>query len=53
MVAIWFVVVQWISAGVGGYIAGRLRTERTGLHTDKVYFRDTAHGVLAWTSPQW
>jgi hypothetical protein len=45
---IWFVVIQWISAGIGGYVAGRLRTAWTGLHTDEVYFRDTAHGVMAW-----
>lgn len=46
--AIWFVVVQWLSAGVGGYLAGRLRTKWVGVHTDEVYFRDTAHGFLAW-----
>jgi hypothetical protein len=45
---IWLVVVQWVSSGIGGYVAGRLRTAWTGLHTDEVYFRDTAHGVLAW-----
>lgn len=45
---IWLVVVQWVSSGVGGYVAGRLRTAWTGLHTDEVYFRDTAHGVMAW-----
>jgi hypothetical protein len=45
---IWLVVVQWVSSGFGGYMAGRLRTRWTGLHTDEVYFRDTAHGVLAW-----
>lgn len=45
--AIWLLVVQWLSSGVGGYIAGRLRTPM-GIHSDEVYFRDTAHGVLAW-----
>jgi len=48
MTVIWLVVVQWISSGFGGYLAGRLRTRWTGLHTDELYFRDTAHGVLAW-----
>ena len=33
---------------MGGYIAGRLRTRWTAVHTDEVYFRDTAHGFLAW-----
>ncbi|MBB4067211.1 hypothetical protein [Gellertiella hungarica] len=46
--AIWFVVVQWLSSGVGGYLTGRLRTKWSGIHTDEVYFRDTAHGFLAW-----
>lgn len=48
LTAIWLVVVQWVSSGVGGYVAGRLRTKWTGIHSDEVYFRDTAHGVLAW-----
>jgi hypothetical protein len=34
---------------MGGYIAGRLRTKWTAIHTDEVYFRDTAHGFLAWS----
>jgi len=46
--AIWLVVVQWLSALLGGYLAGRLRTRWVNLHTDEVFFRDTAHGFLAW-----
>lgn len=45
---IWLVLTQLISAAVGGYLAGRLRTKWQGVHTDEVYFRDTAHGFLAW-----
>jgi hypothetical protein len=45
---VWLVIVQWVSAGVGGYLAGRLRTRWVGVHTDEVYFRDTAHGFLTW-----
>jgi len=45
---IWLIVVQWIGAAVGGYIAGRLRTKWVGIHTDEIYFRDTAHGLLSW-----
>jgi len=45
---IWLVVVQWISSGLGGYVAGRLRPRWAGLHSDESYFRDTAHGVVAW-----
>jgi hypothetical protein len=33
---------------MGGYLAGRLRTKWATIHTDEVYFRDTAHGFLAW-----
>jgi len=46
--AIWLIVVQWLSAGVGGYLTGRLRTKWTGVHTYEVFFRDTAHGFLSW-----
>lgn len=46
--AIWLIIVQWFSAGVGGYLAGRLRTKWVNVHTDEVFFRDTAHGFLAW-----
>ncbi|PWJ87948.1 hypothetical protein C8D77_11337 [Mesorhizobium loti] len=42
--AAWLVVVQWLSAGVGGYLTGRLLTKWVNVHTDEVYFRDTAHG---------
>ena len=33
---------------MGGYLAGRLRTKWVHVHTDEVYFRDTAHGLLVW-----
>lgn len=46
--AVWLVVVQWLSSGFGGYLTGRLRTKWVGVHTDETYFRDTAHGFLAW-----
>jgi hypothetical protein len=46
--AVWLVVMQWLSAGVGGYLAGRLRAKWIGPRTDEVLFRDTAHGFLAW-----
>ena len=48
LAAIWLIIVQWLSSGLGGYLAGRLRTKWTALHTDEVFFRDTAHGFLAW-----
>jgi hypothetical protein len=46
--AIWLIVTQWISAALGGYIAGRLRTRWMGTHPHEVFFRDTAHGLIAW-----
>jgi hypothetical protein len=46
---IWLILVQWIASAAGGYLAGRLRTKYTGVHTDEVFFRDTAHGFLAWS----
>ncbi len=45
---VWLVVTQWLSAGLGGYLAGRLRTKWVSVHTHEVFFRDTAHGFLAW-----
>jgi hypothetical protein len=45
---LWLIVMQIISSSMGGYLAGRLRTQWANIHTDEVYFRDTAHGFLAW-----
>jgi hypothetical protein len=46
---LWLILIQIMSSSMGGYLAGRLRTKWTGIHTDEVYFRDTAHGFLAWS----
>lgn len=45
---VWLIVVQIIASAMGGYLAGRLRTKWATIHTDEVYFRDTAHGFLVW-----
>lgn len=45
---VWLTFTQLLSAAMGGYLAGRLRTKWIDTHTDEVYFRDTAHGFLAW-----
>ncbi len=42
------IVVQWLASATGGYMAGRLRTKWVGVHAHEVFFRDTAHGFLAW-----
>jgi hypothetical protein len=47
--AVWLIVTQWIAAGTGGYIAGRLRIKWVGTHTHEVFFRDTAHGLITWS----
>ena len=46
--AVWLIVTQWLAAGLGGYLTGRLRTKWVGLHTHEVFFRDTANGFLTW-----
>jgi hypothetical protein len=45
---LWISFTQLAASAVGGYMAGRLRTKWVSVHTDEVYFRDTAHGLLAW-----
>lgn len=45
---IWLVLMQLIASSIGGYLTGRLRTKWVRVHTHEVYFRDTAHGFLAW-----
>jgi hypothetical protein len=45
---LYLIVVAMLASTIGGYIAGRLRTRWVGVHTHEVFFRDTAHGFLAW-----
>lgn len=45
---LYLIVIAMLASSIGGYIAGRLRSRWVGVHTDEVYFRDTAHGFLAW-----
>jgi len=44
----WLIVTQIMASALGGYLAGRLLVRWTTVHTDEVYFRDTAHGFLVW-----
>lgn len=48
--AAWMVAMQWASAGLGGYLAGRLRGSNVQTGRDEIFFRDTAHGFLAWAA---
>ena len=45
---LYLIVVAMLASTIGGYIAGRLRTRWVGVHTHEVFFRETAHGFLAW-----
>ena len=45
---LWLAFTQLAASGMGGYLAGRLRTRWLSVPTDEVYFRDTAHGFLSW-----
>jgi hypothetical protein len=45
---IYLVCVAVMASAVGGYLAARLRTKWVGVHTNEVFFRDTAHGLIAW-----
>ena len=45
---LWLTFTQIAASAVGGYLAGRLRVKWTAIHSDEVFFRDTAHGFLSW-----
>ena len=45
---LYLIVVALLASAMGGYVAGRLRTRWIGVHTHEIFFRDTAHGFLAW-----
>jgi len=45
---VWITAIEVIASAIGGYMAGRLRTRWVDVHSDEVYFRDTAHGFLSW-----
>jgi hypothetical protein len=45
---LWLTLTQLLAAALGGYLAGRLRSRWLDVQADEVYFRDTAHGFLAW-----
>jgi hypothetical protein len=45
---VWVMVTQIMASGLGGYLAGRLRARYVRAQADETYFRDTAHGFVAW-----
>lgn len=46
---LWLSLTQVVASGMGGFLAGRLRSRTLNVHADEVYFRDTAHGFLTWS----
>jgi len=47
--AIALIIIEWLSAAIGGYVAGRMRVKWASVHDEQVFFEDTAHGFLAWS----
>ncbi len=45
---IYLTVTAVLAAAVGGYVTGRLRNLWPGVHPHEAFFRDTAHGLVAW-----
>ncbi len=45
---IYLFVVAMLSSTIGGYLAGRLRTQWRTVNEHERYFRDSAHGFLVW-----
>ena len=54
---VWLTLTQIAASGMGGYLAGRLRARWVSANTSmtnsnmsskEVFFRDSAHGFLAW-----
>lgn len=45
---VYLVLVAIMSSAIGGYLSARLRTKWIGIHTNEAFFRDTAHGFIAW-----
>jgi hypothetical protein len=45
---VWLIIVQWLSAGLGGYLTGRLRSRGVDVHPHESYFRDSANGFVTW-----
>jgi hypothetical protein len=45
---VWLIFIEIAASSLGGYLTGRLRTKWALVHTDEVFFRDTANGFLSW-----
>jgi len=45
---VWLILIEIVASALGGYLTGRLRTKWALIHTDEVFFRDTANGFVSW-----
>jgi hypothetical protein len=45
---IYLTVTAVLAGALGGYITGRMRNLWPGVHPHEAFFRDTAHGFVAW-----
>src|ERR1700754_3695447 len=45
---VYLIIVAVMSSAIGGYLAARLRTKWVGIHANEAFFRDSAHGLIAW-----
>ena len=45
---VYLIVVAMLSSTIGGYLAGRLRSQWKTVHDHERYFRDSAHGFVVW-----
>jgi hypothetical protein len=45
---VWLLAMSAVASAMGGYIAGRLRDRWPDVDAHEAFFRDTAHGFLAW-----
>lgn len=45
---IYLVLVAIMASAIGGFLAARLRTKWVSIHPNEAFFRDTAHGFIAW-----
>ena len=45
---LYLIAVAMLASTVGGYLAGRLRSQWSTVHEHERYFRDSAHGFLTW-----
>ena len=46
---LYLVLVALAAYGLGGYVAGRLRSKLAPASADEIEFRDGVHGLLVWS----